>query len=180
MLLVHIASAGAWIGMDIVLGVLVFTALFSDSGATKALSYQALELFAIWPLFATGLICLLSGIVLSLGTKYGLVKFWWVAVKLVLNVVLSSLVLFALRPGVLAAAEQGRDYLAGGAVPSMPDLIFPPIVSTMALLFAFVLSVYKPWGRIRRNPARPTRTAQSLRATGAEPTSRTKADAVAA
>jgi hypothetical protein len=30
------------------------------------------------------------------------------------------------------------------------DLVFPPIVSTGALLFAMVLSVFKPWGRVRR------------------------------
>jgi len=27
-------------------------------------------------------------------------------------------------------------------------LIYPPLVSTTALLFAVLLSVYKPWGRI--------------------------------
>jgi hypothetical protein len=30
------------------------------------------------------------------------------------------------------------------------DLIFPPIVSPAALAAAFVLAVFKPWGRIRR------------------------------
>jgi hypothetical protein len=33
------------------------------------------------------------------------------------------------------------------------DLIFPPIVSPTALLIAFVLAVFKPWGRIRKRPA---------------------------
>ena len=32
------------------------------------------------------------------------------------------------------------------------DLIFPPIVSPGALLIAFVLAVFKPWGRIRKRP----------------------------
>jgi hypothetical protein len=35
-LLVHIASAGAWLGIDVVMAVLVFTALFSDDNRTKA------------------------------------------------------------------------------------------------------------------------------------------------
>jgi hypothetical protein len=29
------------------------------------------------------------------------------------------------------------------------DLIYPPIVSPTALLIAFVLAVFKPWGRTR-------------------------------
>jgi hypothetical protein len=73
-------------------------------------SYRALELFAVWPLIATGLVCLASGVVLGLGTKYGLVRYWWAAIKLALNVVLVVLVMFALRPGVVEMAEQGRRF----------------------------------------------------------------------
>lgn len=147
-LVAHIASAGAWIGIDVVMGVLVFTALFSDQG-TRALCYRALELFAVWPLIATGLVCLASGVVLGLGTKWGLIRYWWVAAKLVLNVVLVALVAVALRPEVIEKAEQGRRFVAGEpASLAVGDLIFPPIVSPTLLLVAFVLAVFKPWGLI--------------------------------
>ena len=150
-LVVHIVSAGVWIGIDVVMGVVIFTALLADDGNTKALCYRALELFAVWPLLTTGLVCLASGIVLGLGTKYGLVRYWWVAIKLALNIVLTTLVLVALRPGVIEAAEQGRRFAAGEpASLAVGDLIFPPIVSPTFLLIAFVLAVFKPWGRIRK------------------------------
>jgi hypothetical protein len=90
-LVAHIASAGTWIGIDVVMGVLVFSALFGEE-ETRALCYRALELFAVWPLIATGLVCLASGVVLGLGTKWGLIRYWWVAVKLALNVLLVALV----------------------------------------------------------------------------------------
>lgn len=152
-LVVHIVSAGVWIGIDVVMGVFIFTALLADDN-TRALCYQALELFAVWPLLATGLVCLASGIVLGLGTKYGLVRYWWVAIKLALNIVLSALVLVALRPEVTEAAEQGRRFAAGEAASlAVGDLIFPPIVSPTALLIAVVLAVFKPWGRIRKRLA---------------------------
>jgi hypothetical protein len=152
-LVVHIASAGAWLGIDVVMAVLVFTALATDDNRTKALSFQALELVAVWPLLVTGLVCLLTGLLLGLGSKYGLVRYWWVAVKLVLNLLLTGLVLVALAPEVAAHAEQARRFLAGEPTAlGVGDLIFPPIVSPTALLVAFVLAVFKPWGRIR--PAR--------------------------
>jgi hypothetical protein len=159
-LVVHIASAGAWIGIDVVMGVLVFTALLTDDDVTRALCYRALELFAVWPLIVTGLVCLASGVVLGLGTKWGLVRYWWVAIKLALNVVLVLLVAFALRPGVIEMAEQGRLFAAGEpASLAVGGLIFPPIVSTSALLVATVLAVFKPWGRIRKRwaPGRDAR-----------------------
>ena len=150
-LVVHIVSAGAWIGIDVVMGVLVFTALLAGNEGTRALCYRALELFAVWPLIVTGLVCLASGVVLGLGTKWGLVRYWWVAIKLALNVVLVVLVMFALRPGVIEMAEQGRRFMAGEpASLAVGGLVFPPVVSTSALLVATVLAVFKPWGRIRK------------------------------
>jgi hypothetical protein len=145
-LVLHIVSSGVWVGMDIVMGILVFIAL-SDAGLALA-CYQALAQFAVWPMLITGVLCLVSGVVLGLGSKYGLVRYWWVAVKLVLNVVLCVLVLVALRPGVLTAA-------AGG--PAGSSMLFPPIVSTTTLIFATVLSVFKPWGRVRQRAYRQSR-----------------------
>ncbi len=152
-LVVHIVLVGVWIGIDVVMAVFIFTALLADAN-TKALCYQALELFAAYPLLTTGLVCLASGVVLGLGTKYGLVRYWWVAIKLVLNIVLTALILVALRPEVTEAAEQGRQFAAGApASLGVGNLIFPPIVSPSALLIAVVLAVFKPWGRIRKRPA---------------------------
>ena len=153
-LAVHIVSAGVWIGIDVVMAVFVFTALFADDENTKALCYRALELFAVWPLLTAGLVCLASGVVLGFGTKWGLMRYWWVAIKLVLNIVLTALVPIALRPEVTKAAEQGWRYAAGEpASLVVGNLIFPPIVSPTLLLVAFVLAVFKPWGRIRKRPA---------------------------
>jgi hypothetical protein len=151
-LVVHIVSAGVWIGIDVVMGVVIFTALLADDN-TKALCYRALELFAVWPLLTTGLVCLVSGVVLGIGTKWGLVRYWWVAIKLALNIVLTALVLVALRPEVTEAAEQGRRFMAGEAASlAVGDLIYPPIVSPTLLLVAFVLAVFKPWCLIRKRP----------------------------
>jgi hypothetical protein len=149
-LVVHIASAGAWLGIDVVMALLVFTALLTEDDRTKALSFQALELVAVGPLLISGLVCLLTGGLLGLGSRYGLVRYWWVAAKLVLNLLLTGLVLVALAPEVADAAERARRFVAGEPTTlGVGDLIFPPIVSPTALLVAMVLAVFKPWGRIR-------------------------------
>jgi uncharacterized membrane protein len=149
-LLLHITSAGVWIGLDVAMAVLVFTALLTGDHSTAAVSFQALQLFAIWSLFTTGMVCLITGIILGLGSKYGLLRYWWVAVKLVLNLVLTGLVPLALAPTVADAAARGRLFTTGHEVTlQVGNLIFPPIVSPVALMIALTLSVFKPWGRIR-------------------------------
>jgi uncharacterized membrane protein len=151
-LLLHILAAGTWFGLDIAMAAPVFTAVAADDPSTKAYSYRALELFAVWPLFTAGLVSLVSGIVLSLGTTYGLLRYWWVVIKLALNVVLTALILVALRPEVTSLANRGEQFAAGEAVTFLEDnIVFPPVVSPIALLIAFILAVYKPWGRIRRS-----------------------------
>ncbi|SDP04229.1 hypothetical protein SAMN04487905_101544 [Actinopolyspora xinjiangensis] len=160
-LALHVVSAGAWIGIDVVLAVLVFTALLTQDVRTAAVSYQALGLFAIWPLLAAGLACLATGLVLGLGTKYGLVRYWWVAVKLVINVVFVLLVPLGLVPTVNAAVEYGREIAASERFTfEVDELIFPPVVSPIGLLIAVFLAVYKPWGRVRKRRRDQPRRAQ--------------------
>lgn len=151
LLVVHIVSAGAWIGIDVVLAVLVFTALGTDDTATRALSLQALELFAIWPMLTAALLALVSGVLLGLGSKYGLLRYWWVAAKLVINILMVALILVSLRPGLYQVADQARELAAGGPdTVVVGDLIFPPIVAPTLLLTAVILSIFKPWGRLRK------------------------------
>lgn len=149
-LVLHVVSAGAWIGVEVLLGTLVGAAWLTDDVEVSGLAYQAIGLFIAGPLLVSGLACLATGLVLGLGTKYGLVRFWWVLVKLVLNLVLVTLVLVVLQPGMAEVAEHGR-LLARGtdSGTDVSSLVFPPVVSLTALTLAVTLSVFKPWGRIR-------------------------------
>jgi hypothetical protein len=147
----HIVAAGAWIGLDVMLAVLIFTPLLTPDVAVAALCYQVLPLL-LWPILISGLTCLGTGVVLGVGTHHGLVKYWWVLVKLVLNIVLTLLVLVLLRPGLDEAAQAGRQLAAGGGGADLGNLVFPPIVSGTSLVVATVLAVYKPWGRVRSAP----------------------------
>jgi hypothetical protein len=158
LLAVHLLSGAAWFGIDLALGILVVTALVTDDPRTAGMAVQAVELFAIWPMFGASLGCLASGVVLGIGGKYGLVRYWWVAVKLAVNVLMSTLIVGALRPGIGEAASIGRRLMAGDPTAAVPsDLLFPVFVAPSLLITAYLLSVFKPWGRIRRGrPAEPS------------------------
>ncbi|MEJ3745689.1 hypothetical protein WEI85_20650 [Actinomycetes bacterium KLBMP 9797] len=151
LLLTHIVGAALWFGVDSALGILVITALVTDDAQTAGTALQAVRLFAIWPMFGASLVTLATGIVLSVGSKYGLLRYWWVAVKLAVNVLMSTLIVIGLRPGVDAAAEAGRQLVAGDVTATPPsDLLYPVFVAPTLLLIAFLLSVVKPRARIRR------------------------------
>jgi len=149
-LVAHISAAGAWLGLDLALGILVVTALTADPAGAGAAA-TSISTFATWPLAALGVLTLITGIVLGLGSKYGLLRYWWVLVKLAINIVLVTLVLFVLTPGVETLGGLGRTTLADGTpLDASAALLFPPIVSSTAVLIAITLSVVKPWGRVVR------------------------------
>lgn len=86
--------------------------------------------------------------------------FWWVAVKLVMNVLLCVLIVVALRPGMADVGAAGVA-IEAGQVPAtdLSSLVFPPAVSLTLLAVATLLSVYKPGGRMRRRSRPGTRGA---------------------
>jgi hypothetical protein len=150
-LVAHIVSAGAWIGIDVIVAVLVVTGRFAGDPELRSLAYRALAAFVVWPMLAAGLLCLVTGVVLGLATTWGVLRYWWVAVKLALNLVLCTLILAVLQPGMDEVAGYGRDLLTGTAdLTGISNLFFPPAVSLTSLILATALAVVKPWGRIRR------------------------------
>ena len=151
-LVVHIVSAGAWIGIDVIVAVLVLAGWFGSDDGTRGIAYQALGRFVVWPMLTAGLTCLVTGLLLGLATKWGLLRYWWVAVKLSLNLVLCMLILVALNPGMDEVRGYGEALSAGGTPDDtvVSQLFFPPAVSLTALSLATVLAVMKPWGRTRR------------------------------
>lgn len=148
--MLHVVSAAAWFGIDLALGILVVTSMVAGDPRTAGMAIQAVELFAIWPMFSASLLCLAAGVVLGLGGKYGLLRYWWVVVKLALNLLMSTLIVVSLRPGIDEAASIGARLMAGDTTVSVPaGLLFPVVVAPSMLLTAYLLSVFKPWGRVR-------------------------------
>lgn len=100
-LVTHVVSAGAWIGIDVISAVLVAIG-WTRAGDERTAVYRALADFFVVPFLlaalTAGSVCLVTGVVLGLATKWGLVRYWWVAAKLVLNVVACAMMLAFLGP----------------------------------------------------------------------------------
>lgn len=149
-LVLHIVSAAAWFGIDLAMGIVLVTAMVTDDPQVAGTALQAADLFAIWPIFTASLLSLGTGVLLGIGGKYGLLRYKWVVVKLGINLAMSTLIYFSLRPGVESAATLGQRLLDGESVDLPVDMLYPVIVAPTLLLIAFLLSTFKPWGRTPR------------------------------
>lgn len=155
-LLTHILSGIGWMGADVALFLLLFTGLTTDDGQVAASCYIAVAVFVPLAVPVLSLGMLATGLLLGWGTKWGLLRYWWVVVKLAMGLILTVLMFTALvpgindmpRPDVTASADAVRESL--GSAPT--DLMFPPVVSFAMLGIASVLSVFKPWSRTPWTP----------------------------
>lgn len=135
-LLLHVITSVGWLGVTI--GMLVLALAAFDAPQL----YQAMSLLGDLVVLPLALTALATGVVLSLGTKWGLVKHRWVLVKFVLTVIAVIATTFSLRSGLHEAAS-------GAVATAGPDVLVACCVSLTLYTFNTVLSVFKPWGRTR-------------------------------
>ncbi|MFI7385283.1 DUF2269 domain-containing protein [Streptomyces sp. NPDC049813] len=167
LLVVHVTASACWLGLTLGLLALAVTATTTGSGPAVEASARAMKLFADWLVLPLALLTLLSGLLLSLGTPWGLARHRWVYVKFWLTLATTAASAFALRPGVDDAVAT----LSAGGTPARPtDLLAGPIVSLASYVFMTVISVLKPWGLTRRGRKHRASARKAVDATGLRPT----------
>ncbi|QPP07634.1 DUF2269 domain-containing protein [Streptomyces bathyalis] len=166
-LVAHVTVSVGWLGISLCLLALAIAGA-RDPEAFAGPSSIAMKLFADWLLVPVALISLGTGLVLSLGTSWGLARHRWVWVKFWLTLAATGLTVFSFKPGADEAAALAA---AGEPVPGS-DLLVPPAVSLSLYVFLTAVSVLKPWGLTRRGrrlrDARTGRGTASARPTGPE------------
>ena len=108
--------------------------------------YPAAQLIGALLLVPAALLSLTTGVLLGLLTPWGLFRHWWVTVKLALTTAGAVLSLVVLTPALTDLADA-----AGGPIPTAVrlELVRDSGAASVVLLVTLVLSVYKPFGRVR-------------------------------
>lgn len=143
----HIAVSVGWIGaVAAYLPLDVAAATSADPGAVRA-AYLGMGLIARWAIVPLALAALATGVAISLGTRWGLVRHWWVVVSLALTTLAVAVLLVETRvvyASAALAADPSSDM--AGARPTLPHSIGGLVV----LLVVLALNVFKPRGLTRR------------------------------
>jgi hypothetical protein len=140
----HVTASVGWIGAVVAYLALGVSAVTSQDAQTVRAAWIAMELtgwFAIVPL---ALAALLTGLIMSLGTAWGLFRHYWVLITLVLTI-LATTVLLLHMPTVSALTDVAREADAADLAGLGGDL-FHPGVGLLVLLVITVLYMYKPRG----------------------------------
>jgi hypothetical protein len=145
---VHISVSVGWIGGVVAYLALVVAGMTSQDDQTLRAAWIAMALtgwFAIVPL---ALASLLSGLVISLGTKWGLFRHYWTLFSLVLTILATIILLEEMQTVSIFAgiAAEMNSADVGRLRDTIPRALSHPAGGLLVLLVIQVLNVYKPWG----------------------------------
>ncbi len=146
----HITSSVGWLGAVAAFLVLAVAGLTSPDAQTVRGAYVAMKLTGWFVIVPLSLASLLTGIVQSLSTAWGLFRHYWVLIKLLLNTFAAVVLLLHMQPiGRLAGAAAIRTLSSADLRGLRIQVLADAAAALVVLLVATTLSVYKPRGLTR-------------------------------
>jgi hypothetical protein len=147
----HVVSSVGWLGAVIAFLALSVAGLTSQDLQTVQGAYLVMELTGWVVLVPMSLSSLLTGLVCSLGSTWGLFRHYWVLCKLVINVVATIVLLLYMQ-----TLDSLGDVAAATTLPSRglhglrdPSPVLHAAAALLLLLVATTLAIYKPRGVTR-------------------------------
>jgi hypothetical protein len=152
----HLSFSVGWIGAVVAYLALSVAAVISQEAQTVRAAWIAMDVTGWYAIVPLAIASLLTGLVMALGTKWGLFRHYWVMFSLVLTII-ATVVLLLHMPDVSVLADVAREAEGGGldgpgkhlyARLQEGDLLHPAL-GLVVLLVIQVLNVYKPQGMTR-------------------------------
>jgi uncharacterized membrane protein len=148
-LAVHITLAVGWIGAVAGYIALDVAAATSQDAQTLRAAYLAMELIAWYVIVPLALASLLTGLVMSLGTKWGLFRHYWVLISLLLTIIATVVLLVETQTISYFADIAADPTTSSDDLRALGSTLVHSVGGTVVLLVIVVLNVYKPRGMTR-------------------------------
>lgn len=143
----HVASSVGWLGAVAAFLALAVAGLTSRDAQTVRAAYLAMDLTGWLVIVPASVASLITGLVQSLGTPWGLFRHYWVVVKLLITILATIILLAHMQPISYLAEVAAETTLSGSDLRGLRlQLVADAGAATLALLVTTTLSVYKPRG----------------------------------
>ena len=144
LLIVHVVAAVSLIGADLVLLAL---GISGTRGADPLTVYPAASLVASWLIAPLVVVALGTGVLQAVLSQWGLLRYWWVTIKLAATVVFTGIVLFVLVPRLAASSDDATAAETFTRAERLPLAIIPALAITV-LVGLVSLAIVKPRWRL--------------------------------
>jgi hypothetical protein len=148
-LAVHLTLSVGWIGAVAAYTALDVATVTSQDTQTLRAAYLGMEVIARSVIVPLAFASLLTGLVMALGTKWGLFRHYWVLISLLLTIVATVVLLVETQTISYFAAMAADPTTASGDLRALGSTLVHSVGGTVVLLVILVLNLYKPQGMTR-------------------------------
>jgi hypothetical protein len=145
----HLTFSIGWTGAVVAYLTLDLAVMTSRDPQVVRSAWISMGLIVAWAIVPLALAALATGLVMSLGTKWGLFRHWWVLISLLLTILATGVLL--IEAGVIRqlAAIAANPATSHDELLALPSTLPHSLGGLAVLLVIQGLNVYKPQGLTR-------------------------------
>ncbi len=145
----HIAVSVGWVGAVAAYIALDVTAATSEDEVALRVAYLGMDSIVGSVIVPLAVASLLSGVAISVGTRWGLFRYYWVLISLGLTVFATAVLIMETRTISQLAAVAAAPTTSVADLRGLGSTLVHSVGGTVVLLAVLVLNVYKPPGLTR-------------------------------
>ena len=143
----HVTSSIGWFGAVAAFLALAIVGMTSQDRELVRAAYLIMGVTTWFVIVPLAFVSLLTGIVSSLFTRWGLFRYYWVLMKLVITILATLVLLIHTQPiDLLTSAAAKTTVLSADLHGAQLQMVVASSLALVVLLVLTVLSVYKPRG----------------------------------
>lgn len=159
LLTLHICFSGIMLGGSVAFFIFSLTAASTCKQGVLEACYTAMHLLADTSMRASTIGTVVTGVLLSVLTHWGLLRYYWIIAKEALTLVTIGLgvvgmYVWSLRGLTIVTAEGAGALHDAAFVVNGRYMMVGIVLQLLSLIALMALSVFKPWGK-RKSEARP-------------------------
>ena len=153
----HVSLSLGWMGAVACFLALAIVGFTSRQPVEVQAAYLGMEMICWAVIVPLSFLSPATGIAQALWTPWGLLKHYWVLVKLLVTLPCTAVLLLHMLPTTRLAAAAAQGQLMGDALRDLRvQLVADSAIAIAVLLLTTVLAIYKPRGRTSEPGPKPT------------------------
>lgn len=148
LLTTHVTLSVGWLGAVASFLVLSIVGMTGHDAQTARAAYPAMNLIAWLIILPLSFASPITGLVLALGTRWGLFRHYWILIKFLITVFSVIVLLIHMQP-IGLMADMAKTMSISNLGGQQFQLVIAPGAALLAFLATTTLAVYKPKGMTR-------------------------------
>ncbi|MFB3166867.1 hypothetical protein P5G62_007075 [Neobacillus sp. 179-C4.2 HS] len=143
----HILFSAIWFGVTVTFLILSISVLTTNDSQVIKAYYTSMLQMEQTAGRASLIGTVITGLILSIFTKWGLFKFYWIITKEILTFICLVLGFFLIYYWTLNGIHLSEESIGDHFMANHYQLMIWIIIQVILLAIIFIVSVFKPWGK---------------------------------